>query len=236
MLDESETPMGVLRLRRRLHPTVGHDVWEAILGDEHLMSTLFTASEVALATLALAAVAGDGPLDVVVGGLGLGYTAAAVLDDERVATLRVVEALPEVAAWHERDLLPVSGRLLGDDRCRFVVADFFATVGGDGPLDVDGPPVPDGGHDAVLVDIDHTPDHHLHPSHAPFYSPAGLARVADRLRPGGVFGLWSDAGAEDAVVDLLASVFAGGATAHEVRFPNPLTGGEGRNTVYVAVR
>jgi len=88
--------------------------------------------------------------------------------------------------------------------------------------------------DAILVDIDHTPDHLLHPSHAEFYSVAGLERLKARLRPGGVFGLWSDDPPEDGFVGLLGQVF-GEVHAELVPFANPLTGGTSANTVYLAL-
>jgi hypothetical protein len=78
-LDWQNTPMGEISLRRRVEPT---------LGDEYLMSSLFTAAEVELARLGLADVDGDA-LDVLVGGLGLGYTAATALEDPRVRSLSV---------------------------------------------------------------------------------------------------------------------------------------------------
>jgi spermidine synthase len=95
-LDYTPTPLGALSLRRRWEPKAGVDVYEVKLGDDFLMSSLFTASEVALAHLGLAALSGDG-LQVVVGGLGLGYTAQAALEHSAVASLLVVEALEPVA-------------------------------------------------------------------------------------------------------------------------------------------
>jgi len=71
------------------------DVFEIILRDEHLMSNLFTASEIALSKLALEKLEGD-ELNIVVGGLGMGYTAAAMLEDKRVNSLVVVEFLDAV--------------------------------------------------------------------------------------------------------------------------------------------
>jgi spermidine synthase len=227
-LDRRATAMGELSLRRRLEPSLQIDVYEAMLGEEHLMSSLFTAAEIALARLGLAAVTGT-ELDVVVGGLGLGYTAQAVLEDPRVRSLRVVEALEAVIGWHERDLLPLSTSLVDDPRCHLVHGDFFAMV-------ADGLPFGGGGPervDAVLVDIDHTPQHVLHPSHAGFYAPAGLARLARRLEPGGVFALWSDDPPDDGYLSASRHAFAR-TDAHVVRFPNPHTGGEASNTVYVA--
>src|SRR6478752_180912 len=110
-----ETPMGEISLRRRREPTLDVDVYEVKLGDEYLMSSLFTVAEEELAPLGLAACARD-ELSVLVGGLGLGYTAVTALDDTRVARLEVIDALPAVIGWHERELLPVSTRLVTDAR------------------------------------------------------------------------------------------------------------------------
>ncbi len=122
-----ETSMGAVSLRRRREPVLDVDVYEVKLGHEFLMSSLFTVAEVELARLGLARVEGD-QLDVVVGGLGLGYTARAVLDDPRVRSLVVVEALADVIEWHNRGLLPDAAGLTSDPRVRLVQADFFATV------------------------------------------------------------------------------------------------------------
>jgi len=226
-LDRQATPMGEISVRRRLDPVLGVDVYEVKLGDEHLMSNVFTAAEIALADLALAELAGT-DLDVVVGGLGLGYTARAALADPRVRSVEVVEALPAVIGWQQRRILPGAGELVDDDRCELVEGDFFAIVAEGAPF---GPRGLDR-HHAILLDVDHTPTHVLHPSHAGFYTADGLRRLAGRLHPGGVFGLWSDR-PDDDFLATARSVFAS-CDAHEVRFPNHHTGGQGANTVYVA--
>ena len=84
-LDYCPTPIGALTLRRRRDLKLNVDVFEIKLGDESLMSSLFTASEIALARLGLAELGDGGPFDVVVGGLGLGYTANAVLENAECA-------------------------------------------------------------------------------------------------------------------------------------------------------
>ncbi|UYN84389.1 MAG: spermidine synthase [Microcella sp.] len=223
------TPMGELTLRRRHVAAVDAEVYEVKLGDEYLMSSLFTVAEVELARLGLAASTGPGPLEVVVGGLGLGYTAVAALDDDRVGRLVVVDALPEVISWHERRLLPVSARLVDDDRTRLVHADFFAVMRGE-----------PGAHaaiarqiDVILLDVDHTPDFTLDPSHADLYSAQGLRRLARHLRPEGVFALWSDDPPAESFLQVLRDVFST-VEGHTVEFDNPVTGGRSRNGVYVA--
>ena len=223
-LDYQQTPMGDLTLRRRREPTLDVDVYEVKLGEEYLMSSLFTVAEEELARLGLAAVHGDG-LDVVVGGLGLGYTAVAALEDERVSSLVVIDALPAVIEWHERGLLPVSRTLTEDPRTRLELADFFAVMRAE--------PVDDRRYDAILVDIDHTPRHSLDPSHADLYTVAGLQSLRAHLRPGGVFALWSDDPPDAAFMATLGEVFAR-TSAHVVDFDNALIGGVSSNTVYVA--
>ena len=96
-LDYQETPLGTLILRRRrLRSLDNLEVYEIILGEGYLMSSLFTTVEIALANLALALLPAEKKeLSVAVGGLGLGYTAHAALKDSRVSELVVVEALPE---------------------------------------------------------------------------------------------------------------------------------------------
>ncbi|GAA2569852.1 hypothetical protein GCM10010435_49930 [Winogradskya consettensis] len=225
-LDWQETPMGAISLRRRLDPALKVDVYEVKLDDDFLMSSLFTVAEIELARLGLAVTPGA-ELDVVVGGLGLGYTAGAALDDPRVRSLRVVDALGQVIEWHERGLLPLSERLTGDPRTLLQQGDFFALAAS-----------PEGFDNsrrfhAILLDVDHSPRHVLHPSHASFYTPDGLRRLAAHLHPGGVFALWSDDPPDDDFTAVLGEVFPTW-QAHVVAFPNPLTGGESANTVYVA--
>ncbi|GAB2962391.1 spermine/spermidine synthase domain-containing protein [Saccharothrix stipae] len=227
-LDWRQTPLGELVLRRRWDPVFDREVHEIKLNDEFLMSSLFTVSEVELARLALADL--PGPLDVVVGGLGLGYTARTVLEHPDVRSVLVIDALGEVIDWHRRGLLPGGLALASDPRCRLVHDDFFALSRGDRGLD---PADPDRLFHAIIVDIDHSPRHLLHPDNADFYAPEGLRRLAARLHPGGVFALWSNEPPDDDYTAALADRFAH-VTAEVVRFHNPLQQRDATSTVYVA--
>jgi spermidine synthase len=227
-IDRRLTAMGEISLRRRLEPTLLVDVYEVKLDDEFLMSSLFTVAEVELARLALAELPGP-DLDVVVGGLGLGYTARAVAEDPRVRSLHVIEALGEVIEWHQHQLLPLSTELTSDPRCHLVEGDFFAIIASGSGFS---PHAPYRCH-AVIVDIDHTPRHHLHPSHAAFYTREGLTCLADRLQPGGAFAVWSDDPPDVDFITVIEEVFAS-CEAHVVTFPNFYTDGESASTVYVA--
>src|SRR5882762_10257572 len=230
-LDFRPTPMGALSLRRRRRPMSDVDVYEIKLGDEFLMSSQFTAAEIELARLGLAAL-GRGNLDVVVGGLGLGYTARAVLENARVRSLMVVDALAEVIEWHAQGLLPLGKQLTGDPRCRLVHGDFFAMTQSAEGYD---PQTPRRRFDALLVDIDHSPRKLLHPRHAALYEKEGLCRLAEHLQPGGVFALWSNDPPDETFKAALANVFAT-SDARVVTFDNPLQHRDASNTVYIGVK
>jgi spermidine synthase len=228
-LDYRPTPIGALVLRRRHEARLGIDILEIKLGEEHLMSDLFTASEIALAELGLAACEGEG-LDVVVGGLGLGYTAKAVLDEARTGSLITVEYLEAVIDWHKSGLLPLGSQLTCDPRCRLVEGDFFAMARGDDGFD---PQAPGRTFDAILLDIDHSPDALLDARSTSFYQPEGLKKLAAHLKPGGIFGLWSDDRPDADFTARLAGVFAE-AWAEPVTFHNPLQDKPFTQTVYLA--
>ena len=229
-LDYRETPLGALMLRRRRMLSLGGlEIYEVKLGDAFLMSSLFHEVEEALAHLALAELEGA-HWDVVVGGLGLGYTAAAALDHREVASLLIVDALEPVIEWHQRGLVPLGRKLTGDPRCRMLQADFFARTRSADGFD---PEQPGRQFHAVLLDIDHSPRNLLSPDNATFYQPEGLRALAAHLHPGGIFALWSDDPPDEDFLGQLDTAFAT-ARAHVVTFPNPLLDAESASTVYVA--
>ena len=230
-LDFQLTPIGELVLRRRRIPKLGElDVYEVKLGEDFLMSSLFHEAERQLSKLGLGALEKD-DLDVVVGGLGLGYTAAAALEDPRVSSLVVIEYLAPVIEWHQNGLVPLGETLSSDQRCRLANADFFALS-----QDVENsfdPENPRGKHDAILLDIDHTPTNVLHQTNTRFYTEEGLGELARHLQPGGVFALWADGEPESYFTDRLGKVF-GSAESHTIEFDNPITEDTSKGAVYVA--
>ena len=217
------TPLGALSLRRRRMLALDIEVLEVKLGEDFLMSSLFTAGERALAHLSVDA-APSGPLDVLVGGLGLGYTAAAMLDHERVRSLRVIDVLSEVIAWHREGLVDLGPRLSGDARCALEEGDFFAMVrSGTAPQP--------GRFHVIAVDIDHSTEAWLNADNGDLYTEAGLTSLKAWLQPGGVFGLWSDAAPDAAFLARMAAVFTK-VDAEVVTFDNPLRDAQETCTIY----
>jgi spermidine synthase len=229
-LDYRITPLGALSLRRRRSLASDEDVYEIILGDDYLMSSRFTAAEIALARIGLDRCPA-GPLDVVVGGLGLGYTARAALEHPQVRSLLVVDSMPEVIEWHLTGLLPLGPELSGDARCRFILGDFFKLAASEAGFDAEQPRRQVG---AILLDVDHSPSNLLHPDHAGFYTVEGLLAMRRHLGQGGVFALWSNDPPDPEFGARLEQVFVD-VRAEPVTFAG-LAGRSGEsNTVYSAV-
>jgi len=233
-LDYQTTPLGDISLRRRSEPRFDNIIlYEVKLGDEFLMSSLFTESEIQLSKLGLAALKNTytEDLDIVVGGLGLGYTAEAALEDPAVQSLRVIEVMAPVIDWHQRGLVPLGKELTSDSRCTLVHDDFFAVASAsNGSFDKE---APEKLVHAVLLDIDHSPSHWLNEGNSSFYSVSALENLSRKILPGGIFGVWSNDPPESEFINLLESIFQS-AESHIVSFPNPYTDGESSCTVYIA--
>jgi spermidine synthase len=230
-LDYQKTPLGEISLRRRAEPRLnGEILYEVKLGDEFLMSSLFTEAEIQLSKLALDILEGT-ELDIVVGGLGLGYTAVAALESQLVRSLIVVDVMEPVIDWHRRGLVPLGKELVADPRCKLVHANFFeVALSNCNGFDHEDP---NRLVHAVLLDIDHSPSHWLNPENSTFYSAQGLQSLSNKLHPNGVFGLWSNDPPDTEFTALLDTVFQP-SEAHIITFPNPYSGGESSNTVYLA--
>jgi len=206
------------------------DIYEIKLGDDFLMSNLFHEAETQLSKLGLAEL-DSSQLDVVVGGLGLGFTGLAALEDPRVNSLVIVDYLPEIIEWHKSGLIPFGKKLVEDSRCCIHHGDFFA-MSRDVSSSFD-PANPKKKHDAILLDIDHTPSNVLHQSNARFYTSEGLSELKTHLKPGGVFGLWADGNPDTAFKKHLSSVFSN-VDSHTIEFDNPIIGRKSSGAVYVA--
>lgn len=232
-LDRRQTSMGELTLlKRQASGREATIIYEVRLDEAFLMSSLVNESEIALAEIPLSNLA-QGDCDVLVGGLGLGYTARAALDAPNVQSVTVVESIAAVIEWHRQGLVPLGRTLTDDPRCRFIHADVFLLLASG---ETEGPPsLPVQAYDAILVDIDHSPHALLHPSHAPFYELEGLRHLSGRIVPGGVFALWSADPPDDAFLTRLKTVFPEVRT-HPVHFFHPLIETDDTNWIYIARR
>lgn len=231
-LDYEETPLGSISLRKRSEPRLDDVlIYEVKLGDEFLMSSLFVEAEEQLSKLGLARLIANGhhdQLNVVVGGLGLGYTALTVLQYPEVASLRTIDVMAPVIRWHQQGLLPIGTELATNPISELILGDFFAIATDEQPGVLDETQV-----HAILLDIDHSPSHWLNEGNRNFYNLESLLRMKSKIIDGGVFGLWSNEPPDSEFTKLLNEVFSD-TEEHVVRFPNPYSGGESINSVYIS--
>jgi spermidine synthase len=184
-LGYEETSIGTLSLRRRsLLSRPGTVVTEILLDHELLMTSYITDSERALSRVAREMHAGS-ELRVMVGGLGLGYTAWEIAQAPGVERIEVVEFVPAVIEWMRAGLMPLSSQLNSDSRVSFVSGDVFERLSL--PPNADEDPF-----DLILIDVDHSPAEQLDDANPnEFYTAHGLRAAQRLLAPEGILGVWS---------------------------------------------
>jgi spermidine synthase len=171
------TAEGALELRRR-----GDGVFLIVIAGRVLMTSNDRRSEQALATLACQGLAAPRPR-VLIGGLGMGYTARAALDVlPAAAELVVAELTPEIEAWCRGPLAPLTGGALDDPRVRVVIGDVARAIAG----------ASNGHYHAILLDLYEGPHAATQRTDDPFYGKAALAASRAALAAGGVLAVWSE--------------------------------------------
>jgi spermidine synthase len=155
------------------------DDWVIRVESRVLMSNRMHDSEKALAEHALARV--PDARTVLVGGLGLGYTARAVLDLVPAhAEVTVAELVPELVEWNRKYLGVLNGQPLDDPRSRVVVGDVHDLLKRSRGL-----------FDVVLLDVDNGPQSLAQARNQRLYGEGGVRVCRDALRPNGIVAVWS---------------------------------------------
>ena len=176
-LAETRTPDGA---RITLHE---HDGSYCIrLDGQDLMHSVTSASEVLLGELAGELLAKPGPVRVLIGGMGLGYTLKAVLAKAGPkAQVEVGELMPEVVEWNRTFMAGLNGKLLEDPRVKVRLGDVVETIARARPES----------YDALLLDVDNGPTPMVRAGNVRLYGPRGLEVLKSKLRPGGRLAIWS---------------------------------------------
>ncbi|MFI6037054.1 spermidine synthase [Streptomyces sp. NPDC051315] len=175
VLDRREGPYGEVVLRRH------GETLQIIANGCFLMDTSDGRSERLLVDAALTALDGRPAPDVLIGGLGVGFSLAHAAADPRWGRITVVERERAVIDWHlDGPLSALSGSALADPRTTILEADLLDYVNETSDT-----------FDALCLDIDNGPDWTVTEGNGGLYSPTGLASCARVLRPGGVLAVWS---------------------------------------------
>jgi spermidine synthase len=155
-----------------------------------VMDDVETSSEQALARTVIDL----GAREILVGGLGLGYTVRALLAAPQVTRVVVAELHPEIVDWMRDGTIP-GADLLSDERTQVVVDDVRAVVAAQ----------PAASFDAIVLDVDNGPDFLVHDANAAVYGEDFAAVCAERLRPEGHLCVWSMARSERLAAALRAT-------------------------------
>lgn len=180
----AESPRGEIVLRERRDHDAGPNapvVLELRVNGVFVMDTLETSSERGLATAALKQV--ERPRNVVVGGLGLGFTVHELLADKRVEKLVVVEIEDALVQWMRDGTVPHGPSYLADERVTVMTADIRVAMAEATPA----------AYDLILLDVDNGPGFLVYDDNEAIYQGEFLGRVRDALRPGGAVVIWSAA-------------------------------------------
>lgn len=175
-LAREQCAVGEVALRRR-----DSGVLELVVDGAFAMDTVDVSTEVELARAALSL--HPTPRRVLVGGLGLGFTARAVLADPRVEQLDVVEVAEPLVRWARSEQVPELAGLESDGRCRLHVADVADLLARPAP--------PAGEWEVILLDVDNGPDFLIRPVNARLYGREHLEVAMGRVAPRGLLLVWS---------------------------------------------
>jgi spermidine synthase len=167
-----DTPRGELVLRR------AGDGVELISNGTFLMDTRDGRSERLLVEAALER--HNAPQDVLLGGLGVGFSLLAALSDARVRRVTVAEIEPALVEWHATHLRPFSRGAIDDPRVRILVVDLAVHLA-----------TAVTSYDAVCLDVDNGPDWTVTDGNDALYGEAGTRLAVSALRPGGFLSVWS---------------------------------------------
>ena len=176
-LDSAAVPGGggTLRLGKR-----GAE-FSIMLGQNELMNSRLSGSEEALATMSLARIHDNAAPNVLIGGLGMGFTLRAALahlpPDARII---VAELVPAVVAWARGHMAEIFGDSLSDPRVTIMEEDVGRLIRSARAR-----------YDAILLDVDNGPEGLTRAANDNLYDPEGLAAARTALRPGGVLAVWS---------------------------------------------
>jgi len=162
-----------------LHVTEGR--YAMRVDGQELMNSASHGSEERLAVHGCAGLAAKPGARVLIGGLGMGFTARAALDVLAAdAEVVVVEAVAAVVRWNREVLGHLARQPLADRRLAVVEADVVDVIARTAAA-----------YDAILLDIDNGPTALTTFTNRRLYSVDGLRSAWRALRPGGVLAVWS---------------------------------------------
>lgn len=216
-IDKAADHGGIMRLYQR-----GSEWSIRVDKQGELMNSRAHHSEDVLAELACAHISGKPAAQLLVGGLGMGYTLRAALTHSRPdASVTVSELVPAVVRWNREHLGALAGFPLNDPRVRVLEQDVGKVM-----LEHEE------GFDAIMLDVDNGPDAFTREDNDSLYGYPGLTNAYDALKPGGVLTVWS-AAPDQSFAQRLMKV---GFDVEEKRVRAVASESGGRHTIWIGIR
>jgi spermidine synthase len=218
LLDTAKIPGGggELRLKKR-----GAE-FSIMLGSNELMNSRLSGSEEALAKLSCLRLRGRERPQILIGGLGMGFTLRAALAElGSDAQVTVAELVPAVVAWAQGPMAEVFGDSLTDSRVSIFEGDVGGLIRSSRSA-----------YDVILLDVDNGPEGLTREANDSHYDMAGLSAARTALTPGGVLAVWSSA-PNQAFTQRLRRVGFG--VDEEIARAKGIRGGA-RHTIWIATK
>lgn len=196
--------------------------YSIMLGANELMNSRLSGSEEAMSTLAAARIAGVRAPQVLIGGLGMGFTLRTALHAFGAgASIDVAELVPEIVDWARGPMAHLHEGTLSDSRVRIHVGDVGALIRSSAAA-----------YNAILLDVDNGPDGLSREGNDALYTAQGLQQAWTALKPGGVLSVWSSGPDPRFTARLRKTGFA----VEEEIVRARRTGGGARHTIWIAQR
>ncbi len=169
---------GILELRQR-----GEGDFLITLGSQILMNSKAQRSEMALGKLGCKNLGVHPNPQVLVGGLGMGITLRAVLE-ELPATARIIvaELNPIIHQWCLGPLSELTDGAASDPRVTVEIADVAELIR----------KAPKESFDAIILDLYRGPGPQTDSQNDPIYGSRAIAHSCAALKPGGTFAVWGE--------------------------------------------
>ena len=193
-----------------------------MLGAIELMNSRLSGSEEALAKMSCQRIRSRQRPQVLIGGLGMGFTLRAALAELGAdARITVAELVPAVVAWARGPMAEIFNGSLVDPRVRICEMDVGCLIRSGRST-----------YDAILLDVDNGPEGLTRKSNDRLYDIAGLRAAGAALTPGGILGVWSSAPDRNFTQQLHRAGF----TVDEVKVRANGTRGGARHVIWIATK
>ncbi len=164
----------------QLQDNNGH--FEIIASGVFLMSTASGESEKEMVRLAIEQLKDKKIINVLIGGLGVGYSVMEALEHDKVKFVEIVEIEEAIIKWNEKYFSSYNNNVIFDSRVNVFHNDLLNFVE-DYRINEN--------FDLIVLDVDNGPDWLVREENKALYGSRGLQILKEAITPGGIIVAWS---------------------------------------------